>query len=142
MTACVCSPAGSRKGAEFARVEDTPVPDLNAFVRELEESGVPVFISDEVLNQNYRKHWTEMSHDDLMGLRDTIKSLEHAGKFRKKLLTSLRNRDLEQVVAEIVRNIKEYYKVSGEPVMTPGPDGCPVRLTMQSNYGRFSPILI
>jgi hypothetical protein len=64
------------------------------------------------MNQNYRKHWTKMTHDELMNLRDTIKSLEHAGKFRKKLLTSDRKRDIRQVVQEIVRNIKEYYRTS------------------------------
>jgi hypothetical protein len=111
-----------RRDAKFARVQDAPVPDLHAFVKELEDAGVPVFISEEVMNQNYRKHWTKMTHNELMDLRDTIKSLEHAGKFRKTLLTSDRNRNLDQVVQEIVRGLTGYFKVSGEPAMTPGPD--------------------
>jgi hypothetical protein len=111
-----------RKGAKFARAPGAPAPNLDSFVQELRDAGMPVYISEDIMNQNYRKHWTKMTRDELTELRDTIKSLEYVGKTRKKLLTAIRNQNLDQVVTEIVRGLTKYYRVSGEPVMTPGPD--------------------
>ena len=58
-----------------------------------------------VLDAAEVRHYKEVPADELMGLKDTIKQIEHIGKRTKKVLTDRKNREFASVVADMRERI-------------------------------------
>lgn len=83
---------------------------LIAWVAELEEEGLAPDIPDSLLQEANRKSFKEMTVEEVRGLRDSIKQIEHLGKLKALLLTAKDNRDFATAVAEIAAGIEAHDK--------------------------------
>ena len=54
------------------------------------------------------RHYREVPFEELMGLRDSIKNIEHIGRFKNKLLKQKEARDLQATVNSIVSSIDKF----------------------------------
>lgn len=72
-----------------------------------EELGLEPEIPPELLDEAMRKHYKDMTVEELRGLRDTIKQIDHLGRLKNKLLTAKDNRDFKTTVDGLVASITE-----------------------------------
>lgn len=71
-----------------------------------EEAGLEPEIPPELADESRRTHFKNLTMEELRGLRDTIKQIEHLGRLKHKLLTAKDQRDYEQVRDAIVASIE------------------------------------
>lgn len=72
-----------------------------------EEIGLEPEIPPELLDAAERKHYKDMTVEEIRGLRDTIKQIDHLGKLKNRLLTAKDNRDFKTTVQGLVKSILE-----------------------------------
>ncbi|MFM0151451.1 hypothetical protein [Paraburkholderia sediminicola] len=65
-------------------------------------NGEEIYVPTELLNEAYRKHFSELTVDEFRGLRDTVDNIAHIGKLKQTLLDGADERDFDSVVAEAV----------------------------------------
>jgi hypothetical protein len=70
---------------------------LIEWIKSQEAQGLPVNLSEDIINEAYRKPWKEMTYNELQGVRDAAKHISHLAILKNKLLTSKDKRELEQV---------------------------------------------
>ncbi len=83
---------------------------LLSWVAELEEEGLVPDIPDHLLNEANKKSYKEMTVEEIRGLRDTVKQIEHLGRLKNRMLTSKSTRDFHIVVGEMVAGIDKHSK--------------------------------
>jgi len=81
---------------------------LVEWVQSQVEQGLEPTIPPELLQEANRKSFKEMTVEEVRGLRDTIKQIEHLGRLKNTLLTAQANRNFAEVVDEIVAGIEEH----------------------------------
>ncbi|MDZ7918520.1 JAB domain-containing protein [Rhodoferax sp.] len=69
------------------------------------ELGLEPSIPDELLQEANRKSFKEMTVEEVRGLRDTIKQIEHIGRLKNKLLLARDKREFDAVAAEMAASI-------------------------------------
>lgn len=69
------------------------------------DQGLEPDIPPELLQEANRKSFKDMTVEEVRGLRDTIKQIEHLGRLKNKLLTAQANRDFAAAVDEISASI-------------------------------------
>jgi hypothetical protein len=72
---------------------------LAAWVEQQRERGFEPVVPDYLLEAAGRTHFRDMTVEELRGLVDTIKNIEHLGRLKTKLLTAKRERDFEKAVS-------------------------------------------
>jgi hypothetical protein len=92
---------------------------LLEWVQSQTEQGVEPDIPQELLNEANRKSFKEMTVDEVRGLRDTIKQIEHLGRLKNHLLTAKANRVYNEAVTEIVDSINLHANGRTADVRTP-----------------------
>jgi hypothetical protein len=65
-------------------------------------NGAEIYVPTELLNEAYRKHFSELTVDEFRGLRDTVENIAHIGKLKQTLLDGADERDFDSVVAEAI----------------------------------------
>ena len=78
---------------------------LVEWVADQVDQGLEPNIPPGLLQEANRKSFKEMTVEEIRGLRDTIKQIEHLGRLKNKLLTAQEQRDFAQAVAEITGSI-------------------------------------
>jgi hypothetical protein len=78
---------------------------LKAWLEAQAEEGIEPDIPPELVEQASRTHYRNLTMEQLRGLRDTVKQIEHLGRLKKKLLTAKDQRDYEQVRDALVQSI-------------------------------------
>jgi hypothetical protein len=81
---------------------------LVEWVQSQVEQGMEPDIPPELLQEANRKSFKEMTVEEVRGLRDTIKQIEHLGRLKNKLLTAQANRNFTEAVDEIVASIDQH----------------------------------
>lgn len=79
---------------------------LVEWVADQVEQGMEPDIPPELLQEANRKHFKDMTVEEVRGLRDTIKQIEHLGRLKNKLLTAKEQRDFQAAVGEIASSIE------------------------------------
>lgn len=69
------------------------------------DQGMEPDIPPELLQEANRKSFKDMTVEEVRGLRDTIKQIEHLGRLKNRLLTAQANRDFQAAVEEISASI-------------------------------------
>ncbi len=69
------------------------------------DQGLEPDIPPELLQEANRKSFKDMTVEEVRGLRDTIKQIEHLGRLKNRLLTAQANRDFQAAVEEISASI-------------------------------------
>ncbi|HUT57272.1 MAG TPA: hypothetical protein VNA25_05295, partial [Phycisphaerae bacterium] len=71
---------------------------------------MPISIDDDMLRDIQRQHYTDTPLEELRGLKDAVKHLEHLGRLKNRLLTLKDKRELDAVVAELATSIRANWK--------------------------------
>ena len=88
---------------------------LADWIREQEAAGLQVEISDRLRNEAFQTHWKNLSFDDLMGLRDAAKNIEHLARFKNRLLTARAEIDFQEAATAIVDGILVHHTPEPTP---------------------------
>lgn len=87
---------------EFTRLSRKALEKRQSFrqwVEERKNDGLPIEIPDELLEEAYRKSWLEMTVEEVLGIVDTIRHLEHLARFKNRLLAKQEQRELDELAA-------------------------------------------
>lgn len=71
------------------------------FVREMEEAGIQHSIAPEYVDTIIRKSWRDMTVEEMRGLADTVRQLEHLGRLKNRLLSNQAKRSYQEVRDEL-----------------------------------------
>jgi hypothetical protein len=89
---------------------------LAQWITEQEAAGLQVDIPDAMRNEAFRTNWKNLTLDNLLGLRDAVKTVEHLARLKNKLLEAQEERDFQAVVDEVVGSIEANHSVAAEGV--------------------------
>jgi hypothetical protein len=95
---------------EFARV---PLKTLESrkslaqWVAEKERQGEPVTLPEDVIVEP-RINYKDMQLEELRGVRDSVKHIEHLSRLKNRLLTAKRKKELDEVATDIAESIAEH----------------------------------
>jgi hypothetical protein len=78
---------------------------LAAWYADQVDSGIVPSIPDELLNEENRKSYKDMTVEELRGLRDTVEQIEHLGRLKNKLLLAKDRREFDSIAIEIADSI-------------------------------------
>lgn len=78
---------------------------LVKWVEQLKANDLEPAIPDELLNEAYRKHYRDMTVDELRGLVDTVRTIAHLGQLKNKLLAARNARDFATTVAALTDEV-------------------------------------
>ncbi|MGV1869711.1 PBECR3 domain-containing polyvalent protein [Agrobacterium rosae] len=94
-----------------ARAEDRRGSLLN-FVARMTAEGREneLSIPDDVLQNAQRRPYKQLTVDELRGIVDTLKNIEHTARLKQRLKDAKRERDLETVVDDIIAEFDENVK--------------------------------
>lgn len=94
---------------------------LVTWIEKQRAEGLDVVIDDALLNEAYRKSYKLMTTEELFGLDDTVRNIEHLARTKNKLLASKDARDFNEVVDDIVKTVEENNTLSDNaPDYAPG----------------------
>ena len=71
------------------------------FVREMEEAGIQHSIDPDYVDAISRKSWHDMTVEEMRGLADTVRQLEHLGRLKNRLLSNQAKRSYQEVRDEL-----------------------------------------
>lgn len=80
---------------------------LAEWIKQQEEDGIDPAIPDELRDEANRKNYQQMTVEEFRGLVDSVKSIAHLARLKKKLLAAAEQRDFDQAVTELVESIEE-----------------------------------
>jgi hypothetical protein len=80
---------------------------LAEWITAQEDMGFEPTISDQLRNEAFRKSFKDMTVEEVRGLVDAVRNIEHLGRLKKKLLTAADEREFEAVVNELVTSIRD-----------------------------------
>jgi hypothetical protein len=94
---------------EFARVPLKALEQrksLDAWVADQEKLGLPVDIPAELLNEAKRTNYRDLTFEQLIGLNDSVKQIEHLARLKNKLLRAKEKRELDEAVTTLDASIR------------------------------------
>lgn len=116
---------------EFARVPLSSLDRRDAlatWIAAKERAGEPVSLPPGVENET-RTNYKNMTVDELRGVHDSVKHIEHLAKLKNKLLTAKSQKELQIAIDEIVASINDNAKsVRGRRLETRLPSDEAMRL--------------
>ena len=83
---------------------------LLAWVEDQKAKGIEPVISEELLVEANRKPYQDMTVEELRGLVDAVKNIEHLGRLKNKLLKAKDQREFDAVVDELFTSIADNAK--------------------------------
>lgn len=66
------------------------------------DKGAEISVPTELLNEAFRKHFSELTVEQFRGLKDAVDQIAHQGKLKQTLLDGADERDFDSVVNEAV----------------------------------------
>lgn len=95
---------------------------LAAWVADQEAQGFQVDVPEDLLNEARRVSYRELPLEQLLGVRDTVRNIEHLAKLKNQLLANKKHRDMESAVDDIVSAIEREHGPGGPqpPNFAPG----------------------
>lgn len=94
-----------RKGTTLKNIDKRK--SLATWIDQQEALGIEVDLPNKVKAEAYRQSYKDMSVEELRGLIDSIKQIEHLGRLKEKLLTAQDNRRFSDIINQIVESIEE-----------------------------------
>lgn len=92
--------------------------NLAAWVAQKEADGEPVNLPDDVLVET-RINYKDMTVEELRGVSDSVRHIEHLAKLKNRLLTSKRTKDLQAAIDELDESLRlNVRKAKGIPIET------------------------
>jgi Large polyvalent protein associated domain 22/Large polyvalent protein-associated domain 3 len=94
-----------RKGTTLKNIDKRK--SLAAWITQQEELGIEVDLPNKVKAEAYRQSYKDMSVEELRGLIDSIKQIEHLGRLKEKLLTAQDKRRFSDIINQMVQSVEE-----------------------------------
>lgn len=95
-----------RTGASLKSIDKRKA--LAKWIGEQEELGIEVELPEKIAAEAFRQSYKDLTVEEMRGLVDSIKQIEHLGRLKEKLLTAADNRRFADVIASMVSSIDEY----------------------------------
>ncbi len=92
-----------KKGVSLKAIERRKA--LLQWAQAQEDKGYEVVIPDRLMNEAYRINYKDMSLEEVYGVRDSIKNIEHLGRKKQEYLRNKDKREYEIVRNEVVDRI-------------------------------------
>ena len=89
------------------------VLSIHTFVREMEAEGMAHNLDPEYIDRISRKSWREMTVEEMRGLADTVRQLEHLGRLKNRLLSNQTKRSYQEVRDELAGVLEASAKAQG-----------------------------
>ena len=83
------------------------------FVQEMEAEGMAHNLDPEYIDRISRTSWREMTVEEMRGLADTVRQLEHLGRLKNRLLSNQAKRSYQEVRDELAGVLEVSSKVQG-----------------------------
>ena len=83
------------------------------FVQEMEAEGMAHNLDPEYIDRISRTSWREMTVEEMRGLADTVRQLEHLGRLKNRLLSNQAKRGYQEVRDELAGVLEASSKVQG-----------------------------
>jgi hypothetical protein len=80
---------------------------LAKWIDEQEDLGIEVELPEKIMAEAFRQSYKDLTVEEMRGLVDSIKQIEHLGRLKEKLLTAADNRRFADVVGSMVASIEE-----------------------------------
>jgi hypothetical protein len=96
---------------------------LLEWVQAQRDKGLDPAVPDKLLDEAQRMPYREMSMEDFRGLLDSVKSIEHLGRLKNKLLDLKEQRDLDALVNEALTTLKDLPQREAAEPRNPGVGG-------------------
>jgi len=81
---------------------------LGAWIAEQEGIGITPVIPEHILALTRLRHYRDVPLDELRGLKDAVKNIDHIGRWNNKLRLAKEKQDLQDVVDAINASIREF----------------------------------
>lgn len=88
---------------------------LSAWIQQQEDMGNIVQIPDQLRDDAFRKPYKSMTTEDLLGLRDTVKNIEHLGRLKDRLLANKEAREVGAAADELNASLAASQKARPAP---------------------------
>lgn len=89
------------------------VENINTWMKDqVENEGAGLTLSNAVLDEGYITHWKNVPYNDLQGIDDSVKNIEHVAKYSNKIDLLQEKVDFKKVVNDWVDSMNE--KVESE----------------------------
>ena len=83
------------------------------FVQEMEAEGMAHNLDSEYIDRISRTSWREMTVEEMRGLADTVRQLEHLGRLKNRLLSNQAKRSYQEVRDELAGVLEASAKAQG-----------------------------
>ena len=83
---------------------------LAEWIKTQEALGLSPVIDEKLLEDIQQRNFKDVPVEELMGLKDAVKNIEHLGRLKNKLLLAKRQRELEAAVQEGIASINKFSK--------------------------------
>lgn len=103
---------------DFTRISTRALEKRKAladWIKEQEGAGYTVQIPDELRSETFRRSYKELSFQELQGIRDTLKNIEHLSQLKNKLMANAKHRQLQEAADDIVAAIMAEHTIEPEP---------------------------
>ena len=80
---------------------------LADWVQDQRNQGFEPDVPEQLLDDLNRKPWQELTVDELRGLADTVKQIEHIGKTKQELLTARKNKNAKKRIANMAQAVED-----------------------------------
>jgi hypothetical protein len=67
--------------------------------------GDGLVLTNPVLNEGYKTHWKNVPFNDLQGINDSVKNIEHVARYSNKITRGEEERDFKALVADWVQHM-------------------------------------
>lgn len=94
-----------RKGQSLKSIDKRTA--LASWLKSQEDQGLVPDIPEDLQNEAFRKSYKDMTVEELRGLIDSVKQIEHLGRLKNRLLTAANNRAFAAVRDEITQSIED-----------------------------------
>lgn len=92
---------------------------LAEWVQAQREQGIEPDIAPEMLDELKRQPWQTLTVDELRGLADTLRQIEHRGRTKNELLTAQKNADYNTAIENMTASIDAHATRKGIENRTP-----------------------
>ena len=83
------------------------VAEMQAFLEKKAEEKVPIFLPPELAKLTLKKNYKEMTVDELTGINDAVKHLDHMSRHQDRLLKAIDKLEFDELKAKLIESARE-----------------------------------
>lgn len=89
---------------------------LAAWIQDQQNQGFTVDVPPSVLNEAFQQHYKDSPYELLVGINDSVRSIEHLAQLKNKLLASDRAREMQAAREEIIASLGAFHNITPKPM--------------------------